>query len=80
MKTIWTLGLSKEVESDVRQNFKESTVLRKRAVEILSDMIEVERKIQVSKTLYDNPNWVYQQADKCGYERALRNIIELFSE
>lgn len=80
MKTSWTAGVDKERSIDIRQNFKESTVLRKRFFELIFEMIESNRKTQVSKSLYDNPNWPYLQADKAGYERALRDMIDLFSE
>jgi hypothetical protein len=80
MKTSWLQGLEKERAIDVRQNFKESLVLRKRFFEIVYEMIESSRKAQVSKDLYESPSWGYQQADRIGYERALRDILELFKE
>jgi hypothetical protein len=77
MKASWLNGLEKQREIDVRQNFKESLVIRKRLVEMLTETIESSRKVQISKGLYDNPNWSYVQADRTGYERAIRDIIDL---
>jgi hypothetical protein len=72
--------LDTQVAIDVKQNFKESVVLRRRFTELAADMIESNRKAQVSKAAYDNPNWSFVQADRAGYERALRDMVELFSE
>jgi len=80
MKASWLNGLEKQREIDVRQNFKESLVLRRRLTEMLSDIIESGRKTQVSKGLYDTPNWPLLQADRVGYERAIRDIIDLISD
>lgn len=80
MKNSWTQGIDSERAIDVKQNFKESTVLRKRFFEVVTEMIESNRKSQVSKALYESPNWPYLQADKAGYERALRDMVDLFSE
>jgi hypothetical protein len=80
MKISWTQGVDKERAIDIKQNFKESTVLRKRFFELMVELIDSNRKNQVSKVLYDNPSWPYLQADRAGYERALRDMIDLFSE
>lgn len=80
MKLSWTQGLDKELQVDIRQNFKESLVLRKRLVELLLDKVTSSQRESRSKQLYDNPNWAYLQADKRGYERAMHEIIDLISE
>lgn len=80
MKTSWLQGVEKERSIDIKQNFKESLVLRKRFFEIIYEMIETNRKGQISKSLFDSPNWAFHQADRVGYERALRDMLELFSE
>lgn len=80
MKTLWLRGIDGEKAIDIRQNFKESLVLRKRFFEIIYEMIEEGRKAQASKDLYESPTWAYQQADKMGYERALRDILEIFKD
>lgn len=80
MKTSWTQGLDKELVVDVRQNFKESLVLRKRMEEMLSEKMASSQRTSRSKSSYENPNWAYLQADARGYERALQEVIELISE
>jgi hypothetical protein len=80
MKTSWLQGVEKERAVDIRQNFKESLVLRKRFFELVYEMIESSRKFQTSKDLYDSPSWAYLQADRVGYERALRDILDLFKD
>jgi hypothetical protein len=80
MKLSWTSGLNKEHASDVRINFKESLVVRRRLVKMLEDMTDASTKASRSKLLYDNPNWALLQADQRGYERALSEIIKLIDE
>lgn len=79
MKQSWTKGLDKEVQRDVSQNFKESSVMRRRLVQLLLDRIESSAKEGRLKDLYNTPNWSYLQADKRGYERAMQEIIDLIS-
>jgi hypothetical protein len=33
-----------------------------------------------SSKSYESPNWAYEQADKAGYVRALRAVIDLLKE
>ncbi len=80
MKQSWTSGLNKELATDVRANYKESLVVRRRLVKMLNDKINASSKEGRSKLLYDNPNWALLQADQRGYERAFAEIIELISD
>lgn len=80
MKLSWTSGLNKELATDVRTNFKESLVVRRRLVKMLEDLADASVKASRSKLLYDNPNWALLQADQRGYERALSEIIKLIDE
>lgn len=80
MKTSWTQGVEKERQVDVRQNFKESLVMRQRLVEMLEAKIKASQRASRSEELYDNPNWHLLQADKRGYERALSDVIDLIFE
>ncbi|MNR42363.1 hypothetical protein D3C85_1608710 [compost metagenome] len=80
LKTAWTAGLTKELASEVRINYKESLVLRRRLIKLLEDRADASVKNSRSKLLYENPNWALLQADQRGYERALTEIIELISE
>ncbi|MND20270.1 hypothetical protein D3C87_1076460 [compost metagenome] len=80
LKVTWTAGLPKELASEVRINYKESLVLRRRLAKILEDKSDASVKTSRSKLLYDNPNWALLQADQRGYERAMAEIIELISE
>ena len=80
MKTSWTQGLDKELVVDIRQNFKESLVMRRRLEEMLESKIASSQRSSRSKDAYLNPNWAYLQADARGYERALQDVIDLISE
>lgn len=80
MKTAWTQGLDKELATDVRQNFKESLVMRKRLTKILEDKAASSVRASHSKEGYDCPNWAYKQADSRGYERAIKEIISFLED
>lgn len=77
MDTRWLKDLPAETQSEVRQNYKESIVMRKQLAKILQEAVDKSNNTSRSKLSYDNPNWAYLQADQRGYERALCEIIEL---
>lgn len=79
MKQSWTKGLDEQVQKDIKQNFNESVVMRKRLTQILSDKISSSNREGRMKDLYEMTNWPYLQADKRGYERAMQEIIDLIS-
>lgn len=77
MIDLWTRGLEPQLSLDVKQNYKESIVMRKRLKQMLLDRIEEVRIGSLTREKYDCPNWAYLQADAMGYERALRYLINL---
>ncbi len=79
MKVSWTKGVDKELAIDIRQNFKESLVMRKRLAQLLEEKAEVSLAASRSKVTYDNPNWALLQADAVGYQRALQEVISLIA-
>lgn len=80
MKVSLTKGLEGDFAKEVRANFKEALVFRKRLEEVLNEKIESARNNARLKSSYDNPNWAYLQADAIGYERGLREAISLLQE
>lgn len=77
LNTDWLTGLDEQQTLDLRANFAEAQVLRKRMREVLLKRIEKRMSERMSKTGYDNPNWAYLQADASGYERAMTEVIDL---
>lgn len=80
MKVSWTRGVDSELQVDIRQNYKESLVMRKRLQALLEDKVQVSTQNARSKVSYDSPNWALLQADARGYERALCEVISLISD
>lgn len=80
MKVSWTEGLSKELKIDLTQNYKESLVMRRRMRELLKKKSESYAREARAKGSYDSPNWAYVQADRCGYERAIEDILSLIED
>jgi hypothetical protein len=80
MLTKWTSGLDVEAAKDVSLNFRESKVTRRRLQEIIKNKIEEARQEASSKSLYESPSWAYEQADRIGYERALRDMLNYLED
>ena len=54
---------------------KSASHVLERLAEILSERVEADAKS--SKDDYHSPSWAYRQADKVGYARAMREVIDL---
>lgn len=54
---------------------KSASHVLERLAEILHDRVEADAKS--SKDDYTSPSWAYRQADKVGYARAMREVIDL---
>lgn len=80
MKAGWTSGQEPERVKDIRSDFKSSTVIRKRLIEMLEAKIESARASSRNETKYDNPNWPYLQAGLIERERAYLEIISLLKD
>lgn len=80
MKVAWTSKLDKEVASGIRQSYKEALLIRKRLTEMLEEKSKVSVRSSHSKDGYECANWAYKQADARGYERALREVMDLLKE
>ena len=79
MKTVWTKGMDPKQKEALRASFGASADIRERAIVLLREKVETNRKHRRADAAYESPNWAYQQADLCGYERALEEMINLFS-
>lgn len=80
MKKSWTEGLEPELEKVIRGDFKSSLIIRNRLKTLIEKKIESARTASLSKADYEIPNWAFKQADGIGYERALKEIIDLIIE
>lgn len=80
MKTLWTKGLIKEDELELRGEYINAHLVRKRLTKLIEDKISTASKSSMSKEGYDCPNWAYKQADKVGYNRALAEVISLICD
>lgn len=80
MKTAITKGLTGQAKEEMVSSFKASAYLRKRVIDLMHEKIETARKEAISKDAYLSPSWAYLQADACGYQRAMQEIISLLSE
>jgi predicted O-methyltransferase YrrM len=80
VRVSWTKGLEKELATQVRGNFAEALVMRRRLKQLLLDKVDLSQKISRGKDGYDNANWAFLQADSRGYERALHEVLELILE
>jgi hypothetical protein len=79
MKTSWVKGLKGTAESEVRESFQHSTVMRSRLIALLDEKLIASGVNSRSKDNYSLAGWAYLQADAVGYERALKEVISLIS-
>lgn len=79
MKSSITAGLTKEQTDEITGEFKHSSLLRERLIEMLRQKNESNKALVRAKNLYDSPSWAYVQADSIGYERAVYELISLIS-
>ena len=79
MKSILTAGLPDERSKEVSEEFKRSSLLRERLIDILRQKNETNRTNVRQKSSYESPSWAYIQADAIGYERAIYELINLIS-
>lgn len=77
MKTAITKGLTGQAKEEMKASFASSAAFRQRVIELLQEKINTASKERVSKDAYNNPSWAYMQADLCGYERAMQEIVSL---
>lgn len=79
MKKTWLSGLDDDAKELMEGYYNGSPLLRERLKELVENKIDNRRKESESLKSYDSPSWVYLQADNNGYNRALKEIIELIS-
>lgn len=79
MKSSWTLGLNEKEAEEIESIFKANARLRERAIAILQKRIDTSHTARNKKDSYEKASWPYLQADACGYERAMQEIIDLLS-
>lgn len=79
MKESWTKGLDPDDAKILIDDFNGCPALRKRAIVLLEDKIEAIRAKARRDENYLSPNWAYQQAGFIEREKALLEIISLFS-
>jgi len=77
MKQSWTTGLPLDAQKELKGDFISSQVTRKRLIKLLEDKMTSAQDLSETKDGYDITNWAYKQADNVGYQRALKEVIDL---
>lgn len=80
MRQSWTTGLDKEQVKDIKVNYLEALVMRRRLIKMLETRVGASHKLGRSKEAYSSPNWALEQADARGYERAMAEVMDLISD
>lgn len=80
MKTRWLKELDEQNTKDIVQLYKESRRIRERFKKMLNDILEEKNHGRTLESMYDSPSWAYIQADRNGYDRAIRDVIELITD
>lgn len=74
MQAQWLANLKDPDRSNLEELILGNTKVLDRLSEICYNML---KSGDASKDDYDSPSWAYKQADKLGYQRALKQIILL---
>tara|TARA_B110000014_G_C20041509_1_gene541360 strand:- start:464 stop:703 length:240 start_codon:yes stop_codon:yes gene_type:complete len=77
MKKSWVSGLEEDQKKLMEGYFNGSPLLRERLKYILEGKISNRTTACEKLETYESPSWAYIQADKNGYNRAIREIMEL---
>lgn len=77
MKSSWVSGLPKDEAKELRADYNAGANLRERLATILKEKTEDQNRYGRGKDRYAQANWAYLQADICGYNRALAEILSL---
>ena len=80
MKVSLIKGLTKDVAAEVTSSFNAGIIFRRQLTKVLNERIETSRKASIKIEEYASPNWGLLQADRVGYERAMRELILLINE
>lgn len=76
MKLKWTQDIKDPKEkTKFKESIRNSKFILDKLSQICYNMLEENRTSSTKD--YDSPGWAFRQADKVGYERALRDIIKL---
>jgi hypothetical protein len=76
----WTANLSPDEVKRLVSQLRESDTIRERLISILDQRMRASVNDQHSSKNYDSPNWAYKQADAVGYQRAMKEVINLLTE
>ena len=79
MNTAWTKGIRKgsQEDKDIRANYVESALIRKRLLQMLESKFDVRIKAAMANDNFDSPSWSFLQAESIGYAKALKEIMYL---
>jgi hypothetical protein len=77
MKASWTTGLPEDEAERIVSSYKAGAELRERLAEILSNKMEDQLRYGRRKENYNSPSWALEQADTCGFNRALEYVLSL---
>lgn len=77
MKVCWTKGLNPAKKEEIRKSFLACADVRERLAQLLKEKQKLAHKDSINKDGYETTNWAFKQADLCGYERAIEEIINI---
>ncbi len=78
-KSLLSTCKTQDEEILLRQSFKAAIPFRDALEEVLESKMKEAHNAQISSQGYSTNAWPYKQADFCGYQRALKEIISFLS-
>lgn len=80
MKTSWTQGLEENLAKEIKGDFKNALLVRKRLIKMLEDKYDEAETSSLSNDNYRLNTWAYKEADLKGFKRALRLVQSLLED
>lgn len=77
MKTSLKAGLNEEESKRIESSYLAGKFFIERLKLVLENKIKDSYESSIKKANYESPSWPYLQADRVGYERALKEVISL---
>lgn len=75
LSTQWLQGVHQAEHLKYKERVLSSKEVLDKLIEILYNKVQAQSSS--SDNDYESPSWAYKQADKVGYTRALKEVIEL---
>ena len=80
MQSIWTAGIDKDIGKRIKAEFEGSRLLLDRKIEVIKTKEETSINKIRKEDIYDKARWDSYVSDQLGYQRYLKEMVNLIKE